>query len=73
MRCTQGQNVSIIYVEQSDRRSISSKHAEKIRSYARGLWRNLYSRGLAPKKWSDAPLAVQDEYAHDMEARWFEL
>ena len=69
-RCAQGENVSMTYIEEPDGRAISGRRTAEIREFARSIWRDLYSRGLAPKKWRDAPRRVQDEYAHEMERHW---
>ena len=69
-RCAQGENVSMTYIEEPDGRAISGRRTAEIREFARSIWRDLYSRGLAPKKWHDAPRRVQDEYAHEMERHW---
>jgi len=58
------------YVEQSDGKSIGGRDAEDICRYARSIWIDLYSWGMAPKKWGDAPRSVQDQYARDMENKW---
>ena len=69
-RCAQGENVSMTYIEEPDGRAISGRRAAEIREFARSIWRDLYSRGLAPQKWRDAPRRVQDEYACEMERHW---
>jgi hypothetical protein len=67
MRCAQGENVSMKYIETEDRTLISGRQVAAIREYARDLWKDFYQRGLAPQKWSDALKGVKDKYAQDME------
>jgi hypothetical protein len=50
MRCTQGENVSMKYIETEDRTPISSRQAATIREYVRDLWKDFYQRGLAHPK-----------------------
>lgn len=69
-RCAQGENVSTTYIEESDGTPIPGLRAAEIREFARSIWKGLYSRGLAPPKWRDATLRVQDEYTAEMERRW---
>jgi len=69
-RCAQGENVTMLFIEQSDGRAVSGMHAGDIRYFARSLWKDLYARGLAPETWGDAPRSIQDEYAHKMEKKW---
>lgn len=52
-----------------DGKSISSREAAKIRAFPRSLWKYFYTRGLAPRKWSNAPRSVQDKYNYKME-KW---
>ena len=53
-RSSMGENVMMLYVENADGTTISGTCAGEIREFARSIWRDFYSRGIAPKKWGDA-------------------
>jgi hypothetical protein len=67
LRYAKGENVSTKYLEGLDGVPISGMDAAKIREYARSLWSDFDKRGVAPKKWSNAPRSLQDKYVRDME------
>jgi len=69
-RCANDENVNSTYLEQSDGTPLSGKKVGAIRAYARSIWVDLYTRGMAPKKWSNASRRVHDEYVLEMENRW---
>ena len=69
-RCAQGENVSATFIEDTDGELIGGKEVSDIRAHARSLWKDFYARGIAPKKWSDAPRSLIDEYSRDMEEHW---
>jgi len=60
----------MMYIEHPNGTSINGRLAAEICEYARSIWRDLYSRRLAPEKWRDALRKVQDQYTHEMEKRW---
>ena len=69
-RCAQGHNVSMQFIEEADGQPISSMQAEDIQKFARSIWTDLLSRGLAPKTWGKASRKVHDEYKCKMETQW---
>jgi hypothetical protein len=48
------------YVEDANGNPVNGNVAVQIRGTARGIWADFYRRGIAPKKWSDAPMSMQD-------------
>jgi hypothetical protein len=69
-RSAKGENVMMLYIEHKDGMPIDGTLAAQIREYARSIWRDLYRRGKAPEKWSDAFKKVREEYFCEMEERW---
>jgi len=69
-RCANDKNVNSTYLKLSDGTPIGGKKAMDVQAYARSIWVDLYTRGIAPKKWSKASRTVHKEYAREMETRW---
>ena len=69
-RCANNENVTMTFLEEADGTAIGGLLAGEIRRTARTVWRGLYKRDLAPKKWSNALSAALDEYTREMETRW---
>jgi hypothetical protein len=69
-RISQGENVSAHYLEDEDGTPVNGMDVSKIREYARSIWIEFETRGVAPKKWSQMPRNVKDEYVSDMEKQW---
>ena len=70
MRCAQRINVTMMYIQELDRRPITGKDAEQIREFARSLWKEFYKRNIAPKKWSEVPIGLLKEYMQEIEHQW---
>jgi hypothetical protein len=69
-RCAKGENVMMLYIEHEDGTPIDGSMAAQIREHARLIWKDLYHRGKAPEKWTDASREVREEYFREMEERW---
>ena len=69
-RSAKGENVMMLYIEHEDGTPIDGNMAAQIREHARLLWKDLYHRGKAPERWTDASREVRDEYFREMEERW---
>jgi hypothetical protein len=69
-RSAKGENVMMLYIEHEDGTPIDGNMAAQVREHARLLWKDLYHRGKAPEKWTDASRDVRDEYFREMEERW---
>lgn len=69
-RSAKGENVMMLYVEHEDGTPIDGITAAQIREHARLIWKDLYHRGKAPEKWTDASREVREEYFREMEGRW---
>jgi hypothetical protein len=70
MRCAQGTNVAMQYLEDTDREPINGRVAADIREFARKIWAGFYDQGMAPEKWNEAKPKVRDEYTCKMELQW---
>ena len=60
MRCAQGTNVSMQYLEDVDGEVIDGRLAADIREFARKIWARFYSEGKAPPKWGEATMDLED-------------
>ena len=69
-RSAKGENVMMLYIEHMDGTPIDGNMAAQIREHARMIWKDLYQRGKAPEKWTDASRDVREEYLREMEGRW---
>lgn len=69
-RSAKGENVMMLYIERIDGTPIDGNMAAQIREHARIIWKDLYQRGKAPEKWTDASRDVREEYFREMERRW---
>ena len=72
-RSAKGENVMMLYIEHKDGTPIDGNTAAQIREHARLIWKDLFHRGIAPEKWTDASKEVRDEYFREMEERWVVL
>jgi hypothetical protein len=66
-RSLKGENVMMLYIEDSSGNPIDGNTASGIREFARTIWRSLYDRGLAPESWGQATKDVRDKYCREME------
>lgn len=69
-RSAKGENVMMLYIEHKDGTPVDGRMAAEIREHARMVWKDLYQRGKAPEKWTDAPRDVREQYFCEMEGRW---
>jgi hypothetical protein len=69
-RSAKGENVMMLYIEHIDGTPIDGNMASQIWEHARMIWKDLYQRGKAPEKWTDASRDVREEYLREMEEKW---
>jgi hypothetical protein len=67
-RSSKGENVMMLYIEDTDGSPVDGTLASAIREFARSIWRSFYSQGIAPERWGDAPQEIRDKYCHEMES-----
>ena len=72
-RSSKGKNVMMLYIENADGSPIDGALASSIREFARLIWREFHSQGIAPEKWGDAPRDVRDRYCYEMETAFVVL
>jgi hypothetical protein len=58
------------YIEDANGNPVNSNIAVQIRRMAREIWADFYRREIAPKKWSNMPMSMQDQYVYEMELKW---
>jgi hypothetical protein len=62
--------VSAQYLEETNGTPVTGTEVSKIREYARSIFIEFDTRGVAPRKWSQMPRSVKDQYVRDMENQW---
>lgn len=72
-RSSKGENVMMLYIEDAAGSPVDGTVAGAIRDFARSIWRNLYSQGIAPDRWGDASKEIRDKYYHEMESAFMPL
>jgi hypothetical protein len=72
-RSSKGENVMMLYIENADGTPISGTLAGEIRDFARSIWRDFYTRDVAPEKWGDGPKQIRDEFFYEMEGTFVVL
>lgn len=72
-RSSKGENVMMLYIENADGTPVDGTLAGSIREFARSIWREFHSQGIAPGRWGDAPREVRDKYCHEMETAFAPL
>jgi len=48
----------MLYIEHPNGDTIDGMLAAEIQEFARSIWRGLYTRGVAPRKWRDSSREV---------------
>jgi hypothetical protein len=66
VRAAQGENVSMLYVEDEQGNVINGHRATDIRRVARSIWVQLAGAGKAPKTWGKADILTIDHYKKEM-------
>ena len=72
-RSSKGENVMMLYIEDTNGSPIDGNVAGGMRDFARSIWRSLYERGIAPETWGKATKEVRDEFCREMETEFFIL
>jgi len=73
VRASQGENVTMLFVEDQDGKSIDGHRATEIRRIARSIWAELAKKGRAPKSWCKADMSTAQEYNREMRRFFPEL
>jgi hypothetical protein len=72
-RSSKGENVMMLYIEDTNGLPIDGSLASGMRDFARCIWRSLYERGIAPETWGKATKEVREEFCREMESEFFVL
>lgn len=73
VRASQGENVTMLFVEDEDGKPIDGHRATEIRRIARSIWAELAKNGRAPKSWCKADMSTAQEYNREMRRFFPEL
>jgi hypothetical protein len=73
VRASQGENVTMLFVENKDGEPIDGHRATEIRRIARSIWAAFAKSGRAPKSWCKADMSTAQEYNREMRRFFPEL
>jgi hypothetical protein len=73
VRASQGENVTMLFVENEGGDVIDGDRASEIRRVARSIWVQLASAGKAPRSWGKADIVTAEHYKREMRLRFPEL
>jgi hypothetical protein len=73
VRAAKGENVMMLYVEDSNGTPINGNRAAEICKLSRALFAQFSESGVAPKTWSKASITTIDFYKQEMRNRFPEL